>query len=336
MRPTLVVQINGVTIDNATSATATFGIDQENGACTVEGYGLTSVGVARDALYVYGGWDGATDQFFNGEVIEPEYELAGNKQTIVGQDIMAKLRNPWGNGYYEYIGQTAGAVETNLIEKSGIPVFLHVVVDSGRIIGSAGNPLQLRDGTPQSIDPNSGTADTPIALIRAMLELDLYYITSRSNGAIYVDALATTSAVASYSQGSGLRSFRWRKGNPSTIINKVLVKGLEVLSLGYQAEYSASSPYLTYPFLYNARTIQSNLLESDADCLAVATAHVGYYNRLIPACEFTVDGNLAIQPGTTVNFSVPDASLGSTDFFIQRVTHTLSNDFTTQGIGIAI
>lgn len=335
MQPTFEVQVDGNPISGVTEVVASFALG-ENGNCQVSGVGVG--GTARQTLVAYAGWDGATDLMFNGECTRTERALWPRKNVLTGQDRMAYLRNKWGNGYFEYVAQTAGAIETNLIEKSGIDVSLHVVVDSGRMIGSVGNELKLRDGTPIGLDPNQGTADVPLDLINHLLKADLYYIASRSNGAIYIDAMAVGSPIAAYSQGQPIRSFSWDDGNPNDIRNKWLVKGLEILGFAYAGTSSAASSYLVAPFEYNSGDdLVLPYLESDADCAAVADAYVAFYNRLIPSCQFTVDGNLDIQPGTTVRFTVPGAGLSSaTDFFIQRVTHTIGSDFTTSGQGMAI
>lgn len=337
---TLTIQSDGSTLTLAdVEVTASFGVDQDAGAVTIRcGGSPPTLGDANTELLVY--WGG--DLLFNGLLSEPEYQLWPQQTTIVGQDYMARLSKPWANGYYEYIAQTAGDVETNLIEKSAINPALHVVVDSGRVIGSAGNPLRLRDGTPAAYsgDPQGGAADVPLQIMRSLLELDLYYVTSRSNGAIYIDAIATGSPVVSYSTGFGLRNLRVRKGRPSEIRNKYLVKGLEILGIGYQAEYSATSPYLASPFQYQAGPgITNPMLESDADCLAVATAYVTFYNRLIPVVDFEVDGDVRIQPGVTLAFDASQAGLsGATNVFVQRVTHTVtsSGDYKITGTAIAI
>lgn len=333
MSPVFVVQVDGVPISGVTDVSASFGIDQDSDACTVNGIGID--GAARNTLVAYVGGD----LLFNGEVLEPHYDLPASApypNTLIGTGYMSRLSKKWGNGVYSYDTQTAGAVETNLIEKSGIDVSLHVVVDSGRNIGSVGNELWLRDGTPQGIDPNAGTQDVPLNLIRDLLKLDLYYIAARSNGAIYINAMATDTPVATIGQGSPLRSFSWRPGNPNEIKNKWLIKGFEDEGFAFVGSASATSIWLPAPFEFNADGFQSFLLESDIDCQAVADAYLAYWNRLIPECTFEVDGNLAIQPGTTVNFTVPKKGLASTDFFITQVTHKAGTSFTTSGTGIAI
>jgi hypothetical protein len=222
---------------------------------------------------------------------------------------LGRLDQEWGDGDYEYTAQTSDEIARNYIEKSAIPSALHSVQNS------TWDPT-----VPESIFLRD--RDNPLQKLRALVDQELRYVTERSDGAIYIDAIAITSSVQSFDDSDPdvtITRDRVRRG----LYNKVIVTGRpDSLGLPLTSEAFTSSPFVLTPRDYWTLDLDFPLIQDQTQADLISARALEIYNvrpeRGSVICLLVVN---AVQPGTTITLTSSHCDLSGVDVFVESVTY---------------
>jgi hypothetical protein len=215
----------------------------------------------------------------------------GTTVSLVCRGILGMLGEPWGGADRIYNADLTnaerhdGAVIVNLIEACGIPSSRHSIVDSV-LLDSGGAPGVWLLGAIQDVVLAAGTA--PLELVNQIDEVVGYITVDQLDGFIerFENSPAGSGAGtdATFAEGTdGVRISR-RRTSTHQIVNKWIVKGLTYE--GVELEYTDDDTSAILDALrpgtapnYNARTFQSDLMETQNHVQRVAEQRLSFFNR---------------------------------------------------------
>lgn len=319
-RITLSVKIGGVEIANVAGVDVSMGLSQVNAAAQITIAGARpSVAEEYATVDIWAGYNGSVAQIFYGELSGVDWEHFPGTIKIDARDRLARLRLPWGGEDREYTEQEDGAIIQNLVEAMGISSEVTHIESSGWEMGV--------------IEPVVARADQSFwPLVEEIDRLTGYRTYTTSDGVIRrtrVSGQVGGGGAFTYEKGVNIiRGRRTRSLNG--IVNKITIRGLTYEGLEVIGEATADSPYIPDPPGTVGESIQSNLVETDADAQSIAQRMVSDRNRRPEAFEGEVIGNPLLQPGMTVTVIHDELESGSANLLLDRVQHTISrNGFRT-------
>lgn len=273
-------------------------IDADRGTCQINCY-VYPAGLTEND-YVVVAINGQT--VFNGRFARPGLHGPAASAVMECEGRGAYLAKNWKadgvdpeiNALFEreYSSQTARAIITNLIEAAAVENTMHDILGDDELRGTI-FPIILRPG------------QTFWSLIRGDEGLDEIrgcWTAETNNGAITRRYLAVAgSADFTAVEGDNIISCDRTPQGTESIFNRCIVYGFEyegatIGGIGI-GDYSQPNTNIVG---YNPKVIRTNLVESDAEALAMATAWVDRHNFPYDETNLVLLGNPAITLGQTV------------------------------------
>lgn len=284
-------------------------------------------GSEGDAVAIYASVDGGgAVALYQGRVERFSWDYYPNTCTVACKGKLALLSLPWGSEVERVYSESAGnsddaAIIRNLIEAWGYRSSDANIESSGWTLGSI-QEVVVKQG--DVFADWIGRIDE----IAGYLTYD-----DGADGGIYrrqrQPVGAGGSAVATLTQGVNILRIA-RQQDVSQLANHAIVEGLSYEGVPVKQEYKATSSILdavapgTAPN-YRPVTLKSDLIETDAKALEVATRTVGERNRRGDTLDVTTTLNPAITPGVSVTVVAP--SVGANGLFVvDQVKHSVDGE----------
>lgn len=318
-RIALEVRIAGRVQGNVISVSASHGFDQVNSQATITLYQKSPEAEEGAAVEVRAGYNGQMALVFRGELSGVSWAHFPAGISLDARSILARVEMKWAGGDYEYTSQDDAAVIRNLLEKYGIPNTEANIELSGWTLGEI-QPVPFVNG------------DTGQSLIAQIDELAGYRTFTIASGVVLrrrISGKAGPSAAWNFKRGVDIISAK-RMRTLDGVVNHAIVRGLTYEDLEVVQEASAPNAYIPNPPGEAAYETQSDLVETDAKALEIATRIVADRNRRPERLELQVIGNPLIQPGATIQVDHSDLGVSGARVFVENVSHSISDQgFTT-------
>ncbi len=309
------------------SGETSLGTKQDNGSLSLTLTSLPGEAVEGVDVLLYAGFNGSTDVLFYGEIVDVGWNLDGTV-TLACQDRLARLRHPWTRevrnyAFVEIVDEdTDTSTVQNLVEASRVEVTL-------THIEGEGFPL----GVLKEVLLNKG--DIALDLIRRINEATVppYDIYSAPNGGIWRTPRQTGSSDGSVSQGSNLYT-AGRTRTKSTIVNSVIVNGLNYYEIPARYITQADSDYIPDPPKYIGREINNELIETGPEveeggdgttrAEMVGDAWLALLNKRGDSLDLTIRGNGSWRPGQTCTVTSSRLGVSSVALYVTGVRHRVA------------
>jgi hypothetical protein len=318
--PYLSVSLDGAGLSGVREVRVSRAVGGDNGVATItldvsEGYGIGG------SVAVVAGFDGGGQPIFVGFVARAEGAIPRGG-ALEARDRLERMKFPWGGTPRIYRSQgTADYDDANIIRN---------LLEAYAIDSQFASIESSAIGTLGVVEPvRLNTGDVPWNLIREMDQNAGYATFTRGNGSVYRRPLETGGGGAHYIEGVNIISGR-RTVTRDGIENRAVVTGLTYEGTAVGGTATRGNGDVPDPPGFIARDLTSNLIETDAQALIAAAAHIASHGATPDEVELTVIGDNAVDLGDSISVTSPSLGLAGNSFFVIAVTHTIgTSGYTT-------
>lgn len=315
------VRIDGTLVPDVLEVQTSAGFDQINAEATIVCAARPSWALEGQAVEIHAGYNGEVAQIHGGVVIGFDWETWSPRVGILCQDKLARARETWGGAERVYTNQTDEAIARNLLEALGIPSSQASITLSGVLRGTIQEVVLA-------------TGDTPWSLLARLARWAGCRIFSGTNGIIYGRRVSGgTGATAAWTFQQDVDILRAKRSRSTRdICNQFTMKGLTYEGIEVEGSASASNTYLDALMPPDLRPYfvgdeeQDDLIESEADAIAVAQREVADRNRRPEGADLEVIGNPLLQPAMTGGIDASDLEVANGLVFLVNVKHSITLD----------
>jgi hypothetical protein len=264
----------------------------------------------RQEMEIWLGWDGQTMPVFKGfvEDHEPGYDEGGVAVAIKAAGYLKATQYQYWDGD-DYIAETDGTIVEDLLDKVGITE--RSIQEWGELFGVIENVV---------LDPGEDVWD----LINRLDQVTGYKTYDGPDGVVRrrrISGNPSGTAARTLTEGVDIFSIR-RPRTIRGIHNAVIVTGMAQELITPVAERRAENPLVPTPPQYIAFEFQSDLIEDNDMCEAVAERLMLEVNRVVEEVPVEIKGDPRRKPGETIGVVSSRVGLSSSGkYWCRHITH---------------